>query len=53
MKVFVIAGEPSGDALGGALMAGLKELVPDVAFDGVPWFKTISIQKRVWCLSLR
>ena len=25
MKVFVLAGEPSGDKLGGALMAGLKE----------------------------
>lgn len=35
MKVFVIAGEPSGDKLGGALMAGLNTLVPDVAFDGI------------------
>ncbi|KPP87673.1 MAG: lipid-A-disaccharide synthase [Rhodobacteraceae bacterium HLUCCO07] len=35
MKVFVIAGEPSGDRLGGALMAGLQELVPDIAFRGV------------------
>ena len=35
MKVFLIAGEPSGDRLGGAVMAGLKELAPDVAFDGV------------------
>ena len=35
MKVFLIAGEPSGDRLGGALMAGLKSLVPDVTFDGV------------------
>lgn len=35
MKVFVIAGEPSGDRLGGALMAGLRALVPEVAFDGV------------------
>ncbi|WP_341365739.1 lipid-A-disaccharide synthase [Yoonia sp. BS5-3] len=35
MKVFVIAGEASGDKLGGALMAGLKELRPDVTFDGV------------------
>lgn len=35
MKFFVIAGEPSGDALGAALMAGLRERVPDVAFDGV------------------
>ncbi len=31
MKLFVVAGEPSGDRLGGALMAGLKSLVPDVA----------------------
>ncbi|MEO1640437.1 MAG: lipid-A-disaccharide synthase [Pseudomonadota bacterium] len=35
MKVFVIAGEPSGDKLGGALMAGLRQLQPDVTFDGV------------------
>ncbi len=35
MKVFVIAGEPSGDRLGGALMAGLKELAPGAAFAGV------------------
>jgi len=35
MKLFVIAGEPSGDALGGALMAGLKELAPGVVFEGV------------------
>lgn len=35
MKLFLIAGEPSGDALGAALMAGLKELAPGVAFHGV------------------
>ncbi|MEL6838312.1 MAG: lipid-A-disaccharide synthase, partial [Pseudomonadota bacterium] len=35
MKIFVIAGEPSGDKLGAALMAGLKQLRPDVTFDGV------------------
>ncbi|MEL7125592.1 MAG: lipid-A-disaccharide synthase [Pseudomonadota bacterium] len=35
MRVFLIAGEPSGDALGGALMAGLRTLSPGVAFDGV------------------
>lgn len=35
MKVFLIAGEPSGDNLGAALMAGLKTLVPDVTFDGI------------------
>ncbi|MDA9207658.1 lipid-A-disaccharide synthase [Octadecabacter sp.] len=35
MKVFVIAGEPSGDKLGGALMKGLQSLVPDVTFEGV------------------
>lgn len=35
MRVFIIAGEPSGDKLGGALMAGLRRLVPDVTFDGV------------------
>ncbi|MCB1363046.1 MAG: lipid-A-disaccharide synthase [Rhodobacteraceae bacterium] len=35
MRVFVVAGEASGDRLGGALMAGLKTLVPDVTFDGI------------------
>lgn len=34
LRVFVIAGEPSGDRLGGALMAGLKTLTA-VEFDGV------------------
>ncbi|WP_128253992.1 lipid-A-disaccharide synthase [Falsirhodobacter deserti] len=35
MKLFLIAGEPSGDRLGAALMAGMKILVPDVRFEGV------------------
>jgi lipid-A-disaccharide synthase len=35
VKVFVLAGEPSGDALGAALMAGLRALVPRVGFSGV------------------
>ncbi|MBU2890506.1 lipid-A-disaccharide synthase [Celeribacter halophilus] len=35
LKVFVIAGEPSGDRLGGAVMAGLSALADDVAFRGV------------------
>ena len=35
MRFFLIAGEPSGDALGAALMAGLKELQPDIEFAGV------------------
>ena len=35
MRVFIIAGEPSGDRLGGALMRGLKELRPEVTFEGV------------------
>jgi lipid-A-disaccharide synthase len=35
MKLFLVAGEPSGDALGAALMAGLKGLVPGVTFTGV------------------
>ena len=35
MRLYLIAGEPSGDALGAALMAGLKELEPDVEFFGV------------------
>ena len=35
MKLFLIAGEPSGDNLGGALMAGLRDLVPAMEFRGV------------------
>ncbi|MEL6884349.1 MAG: lipid-A-disaccharide synthase [Pseudomonadota bacterium] len=35
LRVFVLAGEPSGDVLGGALMAGLKQLRPEVTFDGI------------------
>ena len=35
MKLFLIAGEPSGDRLGAALMAGLKTLAPDVEFHGI------------------
>ncbi|XDA99721.1 lipid-A-disaccharide synthase [Sulfitobacter sp. LCG007] len=34
-RAFLIAGEPSGDRLGGALMAGLRSLEPGIAFDGV------------------
>jgi lipid-A-disaccharide synthase len=35
LTLFLIAGEPSGDRLGAALMAGLKALSPDVRFVGV------------------
>lgn len=35
LRVFILAGEPSGDKLGGALMAGLKSLRSDVKFDGI------------------
>ncbi|MEL7211976.1 MAG: lipid-A-disaccharide synthase [Pseudomonadota bacterium] len=35
MKVFVIAGEASGDKLGGAALAGLRSLVPDLEIHGV------------------
>lgn len=35
MRLFLIAGEPSGDRLGAALMAGLKTILPEVTFDGV------------------
>lgn len=35
MKVFLIAGESSGDKLGAALMVGLRDLVADVEFVGV------------------
>lgn len=33
--LFLIAGEASGDKLGAALMAGLKQLAPDVRFAGI------------------
>ncbi len=48
MKVFLIAGEASGDKLGVALMAGLKELQPDVQFDGVagPLMQAEGMQSR-------
>ena len=35
MRVFIIAGEASGDKLGAALMAGLQELSPGVEFAGI------------------
>ena len=35
MKLFLIAGEASGDRLGAALMAGLKERAPGIRFEGV------------------
>jgi lipid-A-disaccharide synthase len=35
LRFFLIAGEPSGDRLGAALMAGLKTLEGDVEFHGV------------------
>ena len=35
MRAFVIAGEVSGDKLGGALMAGLRTLCPNITFEGV------------------
>ncbi len=34
-RVFILAGEPSGDKLGGALMQGLRQLTPDVSFEGI------------------
>ncbi|PRY26653.1 lipid-A-disaccharide synthase [Aliiruegeria haliotis] len=35
MRLFLVAGEPSGDKLGAALMAGLKQLAPGVEFHGI------------------
>ena len=34
-RAFLIAGEPSGDRLGAALMAGLMDLAPHISFDGI------------------
>lgn len=35
MKFYLIAGEPSGDSLGAALIAGLRQLAPQAEFHGV------------------
>ncbi len=35
MNIYLVAGEPSGDKLGAALMAGLKSINPDIGFAGV------------------
>lgn len=35
VKVFIIAGEPSGDILGASLMQGLRQITPEVSFDGI------------------
>jgi lipid-A-disaccharide synthase len=35
LTLFLVAGEPSGDRLGAALMAGLQQLSPGVSFAGV------------------
>lgn len=35
LSFFLIAGEPSGDKLGAALMAGLRQLRPEVSFHGI------------------
>ena len=35
LTFFLIAGEPSGDKLGAALMAGLRQLHPAVTFAGI------------------
>ena len=35
VHIFLVAGEPSGDRLGAALMAGLRALAPGVRFSGV------------------
>jgi len=34
-RIFILAGEPSGDALAARLLSGLKEKAPDVEFFGV------------------
>ncbi|MBT8410071.1 MAG: lipid-A-disaccharide synthase [Alphaproteobacteria bacterium] len=48
MKAFVIAGEPSGDRLGGALMAGLRKLAPDITFEGIggPMMQAQGLESR-------
>ncbi len=48
MRIFLIAGEPSGDKLGGALMAGLRELAGEVQFSGIggPMMATQGLHSR-------
>ena len=48
LRLFLIAGEPSGDRLGAALMAGLKTLAPDTVFEGVggAMMETEGLQSR-------
>lgn len=48
MRVFIIAGEASGDKLGGALMTGLNSLRDDVDYDGVggPLMQAQGLQSR-------
>ena len=48
LRVFIIAGEPSGDKLGGALMTGLRSLCPEISFDGVggPLMQASGLQSR-------
>ena len=48
IDLFMTAGEPSGDALGAALMAGLTALRPGVAFEGVggPLMEGEGLQSR-------
>ena len=48
MRVFLLAGEMSGDRLGGALMEGLRQLQPDVTFDGIggPLMQAQGLQSR-------
>lgn len=42
MRVFVIAGEASGDKLGAALMSGLRKHAGDVSFEGIGGDRMIS-----------
>lgn len=48
MRLFLIAGEPSGDALGAALIAGLKALNPSVTYEGIggPLMEAEGLQSR-------
>ena len=49
LKLFLIAGEPSGDRLGAALMAGLKQLTP-VEFHGIggPAMQAVLVPIEEW-----
>ena len=53
MKVYLVAGEPSGDKLGAELMAGLKSCAPyELDFCGVGGFLMEEYYIKIYLLNL-